>query len=68
LNQYRRRTDLIPNLAETVKAYAPRENAILDELAAARASAIASQTRGDIFTDGSALAAFQVAQDQVSNA
>ena len=40
LNQYRRRTDLIPNLAETVKAYAPRENAILDELAAARASAI----------------------------
>ena len=68
LNQYRRRTDLIPYLAETVKAYAPRENAILDELAAARASAIASQTRGDIFTDGSALAAFQVAQDQVSNA
>jgi hypothetical protein len=68
LNQYRRRTDLIPNLAETVKAYAPRENAILDELAEARASAIASQSRGDIFTDGSALAAFQVAQDQVSNA
>ena len=68
LNQYRRRTDLIPYLAETVKAYAPRENAILGELAAARASAIASQTRGDIFTDGSALAAFQVAQDQVSNA
>jgi hypothetical protein len=48
-----------------VKAYAPRENAILDKLAEARASAIASQSRGDIFTDGSALAAFQVAQDQV---
>jgi hypothetical protein len=67
LNQYRRRTDFIPNLIETVKGYVPRENTILDELAAARVSAIASQSRGDIFTDGSALAAFQVAQDRVSN-
>ena len=68
LNQYRRRTDFIPNLIETVKGYAPQDKAVLDELTEARNSATAAQSRGDIFTDGSALAAFQVAQDQVSNA
>jgi LemA protein len=40
--QLRRRTDLIPNLVETVKAYAAHERGLFDEVAAQRASSIAA--------------------------
>ena len=38
----RRRTDLVPNLVETVKAYAAHERGVLEEVAATRASSIAA--------------------------
>ncbi|WP_144641211.1 LemA family protein [Bordetella genomosp. 13] len=38
--QLRRRTDLVPNLVETVKAYAAHEKGIFDEIAARRATSI----------------------------
>jgi LemA protein len=40
--QLRRRTDLVPNLVETVKAYAAHERTVLEEVAATRASSIAA--------------------------
>ena len=40
--QLRRRTDLVPNLVETVKAYAAHERGVLEEVAATRASSIAA--------------------------
>ena len=40
--QLRRRTDLVPNLVETVKAYAAHERSVLEEVAATRASSVAA--------------------------
>ena len=40
--QLRRRTDLVPNLVETGKAYAAHERSVLEEVTAARASSTAA--------------------------
>jgi LemA protein len=40
--QLRRRTDLVPNLVETVKAYAAHEHSVLEDVTAKRASSIAA--------------------------
>ena len=44
--QLRRRADLIPNLVETVKAYATHEREVLDEVTAHRADATKAATVG----------------------
>ena len=44
--QLKRRTDLVPNLVDTVKAYAAHERAVLEEVTAMRASSIAARRAG----------------------
>ena len=42
--QLKRRTDLVPNLIETVKGYAVHERGTLDQVVRARGAAVAAQT------------------------
>jgi len=44
--QLRRRTDLVPNLIEVVKAYAAHERGLLEEVAKTRASSVAASDVG----------------------
>jgi LemA protein len=41
--QLKRRTDLVPNLVETVKAYAAHERVLFEEIASRRAASVAAQ-------------------------
>ena len=63
---YQRRADLIPNLANTVAAYAKQEQTVLTQVTQARASA--TQVKVDVSTisDPAKFAEFQQAQDKLS--
>jgi LemA protein len=68
LNQYKRRSDLIPNLVETVKGFADQEKSVLTEVIEARAKATSVQLPVDKITDPAAMKAFQDAQGQLTGA
>jgi LemA protein len=68
LNQYQRRSDLVPNLVETVRGYAKQEREVLEGVVNARAKATGVQLPADVLTNPEAFKRFQDAQTQLSGA
>jgi LemA protein len=67
-NVYQRRSDLIPNLVETVRGFAKQEREVLEGVTRARASATSIQLTPEALNDPQALQKFQAAQSQLSGA
>ncbi len=68
LNQYKRRSDLIPNLVESVKGFAEQERSVLTQVTEARARATSMQIPPDILTNPDAMKRFQDAQNTLGGA
>ncbi|MDO9091120.1 MAG: LemA family protein [Rubrivivax sp.] len=68
LNQYQRRSDLIPNIVATVKGEANFEQETLTRVIEARAKATSIQATPELINDPNAFAKFQAAQGEVSSA
>ncbi|HKL20023.1 MAG TPA: LemA family protein [Halalkalibaculum sp.] len=67
-NQYQRRSELIPNLVNTVKGAADFEQETLTQVTEARSRATSIQVTAEDLNDPQKLAQFQQAQSQLSGA
>jgi LemA protein len=68
VNQYQRRTDLVPNLVNTVKGYATHEEEVFTKVTEARANVGKVTISADQLDDAVALQKFQAAQGELSSA
>lgn len=68
VNQYQRRSDLIPNLVNTVKGFAAQERQVLLGVTEARARAGTIQATPELINDPQAFSRFQQAQGELSSA
>jgi LemA protein len=68
LNEYQRRTDLIPNLVATVKGYAAHEASVLEAVTEARAKVTQTRIPSDILTNPKAFQAFEQNQATLGGA
>jgi LemA protein len=66
VTQYRRRTDLVPNLIAVVKSYAGHEARLFNDIAAARARASQPLTAPGLAKDPAAMGTFQESQRDLS--
>ena len=68
LNQYKRRTDLIPNLVSTVKAFAAQEQQVFIQVTEARSRVGSIQATPELINDPAAFKRFQDAQAGMTSA
>lgn len=68
LNQYQRRSDLIPNIVSTVKGEANFEQETLTKVIEARSKATAIQVTPEMLNNPEAMKKFQAAQGELSGA
>ena len=68
LNQYQRRADLVPNLVETVKAFATQEREVLTQVTEARARVGSIQATPELVDNPEAFARIQHAQGELNGA
>lgn len=67
INQYQRRSDLVPNLVNTVKGFAAQEQAVLLGVTNARARVGSIQATPELINNPAAFAKFQAAQGELSS-
>jgi LemA protein len=68
LNQYQRRTDLVPNLVNTVKGFAAQEQKVLIDVTNARAKVGTIQATPELVNDPAAFQKFTAAQGELTGA
>jgi len=68
LNQYQRRADLVPNLVETVKAFAKQEQEVFTRVTEARSRVGSIQATPELVDNPEAFARFQQAQGELTGA
>jgi LemA protein len=68
VNQYQRRTDLVPNLVNTVKGFAAQEQAVLLGVTNARSKVGSIQATPELVNDPAAFQKFTAAQGELTSA
>ncbi|AIY43397.1 LemA family protein [Collimonas arenae] len=68
VNQYQGRADLVPKIAQIVKAYAVHEESTFEAVTKARSAATSFQITPEVLNDPAAFEKFQQVQGQLSSA